>query len=88
MTPGHSLGKDFEEKFTSKAKGSGLSDEEAKSAFNKNMLESGVLTEGPAEFGRTHKHRWMVSDYEAGDVTLHTPYMVWKPHSVIMHLRC
>jgi phytanoyl-CoA hydroxylase len=40
------------------------------------MLESGVLTEGPAVFGRTHKQRWMVSDYEAGDVTLHTPYMV------------
>lgn len=38
------------------------------------MLESGVLTDGPAEFGRTHHRRWLVSDYEAGDVVLHSPY--------------
>lgn len=73
---GHILGREFEDNFTAKAKASGLSDEEAKSAFNKNMLESGVLTEGPAEFGRFHKSRWLVSDYHAGDVVLHTPYAV------------
>lgn len=75
---GQSLGKKFEDEFTAKAKVSGLSDEDAKSAFNKNMLESGVLTEGPAEFCRIHKSRWLVSGFEAGDVVLHSPYMVWK----------
>lgn len=76
IDPGHGLGKDFEEQFAAKAKATGLSDEEAKSAFNKNMLESGILTDGPAEFGRTHKRRWLVSDYQAGDVVLHSPYTV------------
>lgn len=79
-TSGHHLGKEIEDQFTSKAKASGLSDEEAKSAFNKNMLESGVLTDGPAEFGRIHNRRWLVSDYEAGDVVLHTSYMVRTAH--------
>lgn len=56
-----------------------MSDEEAKSAFNSNMLDSGVLTEGPAGFGRTHSRRWLVTDYEAGDVVLHNTYMVGLP---------
>lgn len=73
---GHTLGKELEDKFTSKAKASGLSDEEAKSAFNQNMLSTGLLADGPAEFGRTHNRRWLVSAYEAGDVVLHSPYTV------------
>jgi hypothetical protein len=73
---GHILGKQFEDDFTESAVASGLSDEQAKSAFNANMLESGVLTEGPAQFGRTHNRRWLVSDFEAGDVVLHNTYMV------------
>lgn len=73
---GHLLGKQFEDDFTTKAKASGLNDEEAKSAFNRNMLSSGALTDGPAAFGREHRRRWMVSGYEAGDVVLHTTYMI------------
>lgn len=77
--PGHTLGKQFEDDFTAKAVASGLSDEQAKSAFNANMLESGVLTEGPAQFCREHNRRWLVSDFEAGDVVLHNTYMVRLP---------
>ncbi|KAH8650566.1 hypothetical protein BGZ60DRAFT_473864 [Tricladium varicosporioides] len=73
---GHDLGKELEDKFTSKAKASGLSDEEAKSAFNQNMLSTGLLADGPAEFGRAHNRRWLVSAYEAGDVVLHSPYTI------------
>jgi len=73
---GAQLGKGFEEEFTTKAKASGLTDEEVKSAFNQNMLSTGLLAEGPAEFGRTHKRRWLVTDYEAGDVVLHSPYTI------------
>jgi phytanoyl-CoA hydroxylase len=76
MPSGHDLGREFEEKFTAKAKASGLREEEAKSAFNKNMLSSGLLAEGPAEFGLMHNRHWLVSAYDAGDVVLHSPYMV------------
>lgn len=62
------------------AREKGLTDEETKSAFNKNMLDSGVLTDGPAGFGRLHNRRWLVTDYEAGDVVLHSTYMVGFPH--------
>ena len=60
----------------SKATATGLSDEEAKSAFNRNMLENGLLSEGPAGFGRSYNRRWLVSDYEAGDIVLHSPYTI------------
>ncbi|KAL1895259.1 hypothetical protein Sste5346_005406 [Sporothrix stenoceras] len=73
---GHVLGRQFEDEFTEKAKVTGLSMDEAKSAFNRNMLSSGVLTEGPAAFGREYGRRWLVTNYEAGDVVLHTPYMI------------
>jgi phytanoyl-CoA hydroxylase len=73
---GQQLGKDFETDFTANAKAAGLTDEQAKSAFNQNMMSTGLLAEGPAEFGRTHKRRWLVTDYEAGDVVLHSPYTV------------
>jgi len=79
---GHHLGKQLEDDFTTKAKASGMTDEEAKSAFNKNMLETGLLSEGPAEFGRTYKRRWLVSDYEAGDVVLHSSYTVSSVYAV------
>jgi phytanoyl-CoA hydroxylase len=54
----------------------GLTDEEAKSAFNKNMLSTGLLSESPAAFGRAYDRRWLVTDYSAGDVVLHNPYAV------------
>lgn len=39
-------------------------------------MGTGLLAEGPAEFGRIHGRRWLVTNYEAGDVVLHNPYMV------------
>jgi phytanoyl-CoA hydroxylase len=56
-----------------------LTEEEARSAFNSNMMATGLLSESPAEFARQHGRRWLVSDYEAGDVVLH------KPHTVCPH---
>lgn len=66
----------MEEAFFTKAKQAGLTDEEAKSAFNSNMMSTGLLSEFPTEFAREHGRRWMVSAYEAGDVVLHKPHMV------------
>jgi phytanoyl-CoA hydroxylase len=66
----------LEEAFYAKAKESGLTDEEAKSAFNTNMMATGLLSEFPSEFARENGRRWLVSAYEAGDVVLHKPHMV------------
>jgi phytanoyl-CoA hydroxylase len=66
----------MEEAFFVKAKEAGLTDEEARSAFNSNMMATGLLSETPAEFSRAHGRRWLVSAYEAGDVVLHKPHMV------------
>lgn len=73
---GDSLGLELEQAFYTKAKQAGLSDEEARSAFNSNMMATGLLSEFPAEFARENGRRWLVSAYEAGDVVLHKPHMV------------
>lgn len=73
---GEKLGEEIEQEFTKKAKETGLSEEETKNAFNKNMMSSGFLCEGPGDFGRRYNRKWLVTSYEAGDVVLHTPHMV------------
>lgn len=73
---GDSIGIEMEQAFFTKAKEAGLSDEETRSAFNSNMMATGLLSEFPAEFAREHGRRWLVSAYEAGDVVLHKPHMV------------
>lgn len=76
MNTGDKVGLETEEAFFRKAKQAGLSDEEAKSAFNTNMMSTGLLSEFPVEFASQHGRHWMVSEYEAGDVVLHKPHMV------------
>lgn len=66
----------MEEEFFTQAKQAGMSDEEARSAFNSHMMATGLLSESPAAFAREHSRRWLVSAYEAGDVVLHNPHMV------------
>ncbi len=73
---GHTLGAEIEEQFTKKARASGLTDQEAKSAFNQNMMSGGLLADGPAEFGKRYNRRWLLTEYEAGDVVLHNAYAV------------
>ncbi|KAL4809646.1 hypothetical protein BDV18DRAFT_83154 [Aspergillus unguis] len=73
---GDSVGLQIEEEFTKKAKSAGLTEEEARSAFNSNMMATGLLSEYPAEFARQNNRRWLVSAYEAGDVVLHKPHMI------------
>ncbi|KAF8860332.1 hypothetical protein BDZ45DRAFT_800910 [Acephala macrosclerotiorum] len=71
-----SLGKTFEQSFFQRAAETGLSETEAKNAFNQNMMSTGLLADGPAEFGKEYGRRWLASGYEAGDVVLHTPYTI------------
>ncbi|RAH40569.1 uncharacterized protein BO95DRAFT_375240 [Aspergillus brunneoviolaceus CBS 621.78] len=73
---GHVLGRATEGQFTSKAQAAGLSEEEAKTAFNQNMMSNGMLSQDPRHFGEEHQRRWLVSAYEAGDVVFHDSYMI------------
>ncbi|KAG8416816.1 hypothetical protein J3459_013604 [Metarhizium acridum] len=69
------LGRSIEEDFTRRA--AELIPEERISAFNVNMEKYGQLSQNAAEFGAQHKHqRWLVTNYEAGDVVFHDPYMI------------
>lgn len=40
------------------------------------MMSNGLLADGPAEFGEHWGKRWLVSDFEAGDVVLHNAYAI------------
>ncbi|THC95184.1 hypothetical protein EYZ11_005343 [Aspergillus tanneri] len=73
---GDSVGQEIELQFTNKAKQAGLSEEEARSAFNSNMMATGLLSEHPAQFAKDNNRRWLVSAYEAGDVVLHKPHII------------
>lgn len=71
------LGEELEAEFAHNAKTLNL--EERIDAFNKHMMKDGFLSHGAEEFWRVRagrKQRWLVGDYEAGDVVLHKPYMV------------
>ncbi|EXJ75082.1 uncharacterized protein A1O5_01778 [Cladophialophora psammophila CBS 110553] len=72
------LGKAIEDDFKVCAKDFTL--EEKVSAFNRNMSAAGVLSMDPMVFQQDHEHlakqtkfRWLVADFEAGDVVFHLP---------------
>ncbi|KAL1968627.1 hypothetical protein VTN77DRAFT_1453 [Rasamsonia byssochlamydoides] len=73
---GDPVGVQIEEEFTRKAKEAGFTEEEARNAFNSNMMATGLLSEKPAEFAREHNRCWLVAEYEAGDVVLHKPHAI------------
>ena len=71
------LAHEIENDFAKKAEK--LTPEERLSAFNVNMEVDGCISQDAEEFGRNEakgKHRWLVADYEAGDVVFHTPWMI------------
>ncbi|KAF6219106.1 hypothetical protein HO133_004931 [Letharia lupina] len=71
------LGEEMEAEFGRDAEG--LSPGERVDAFNRLMMEDGFLSHDAEEFGRVRaggKLRWLVGDYEAGDVVFHKPYMI------------
>ncbi|KAF2164199.1 hypothetical protein M409DRAFT_68075 [Zasmidium cellare ATCC 36951] len=78
LEKGHTIGAEMEKDFTIKAKQTGFSDEEARNAFNANMMHGGMLHNGPAEFSRDFQRRWLVAanGYEAGDVVLHNAFAI------------
>lgn len=67
-------GRKMEAEFS--AKNADLSPEERLSAYNKNMNEGGWLTKNAPELAERLNTRWLVADYEAGDMVVHSPYMI------------
>lgn len=76
LEKGHDIGAEIERDFAERARAAGFSDEERKHAYNKNMMGGGLLTEEPLAFAREHGRRWLLTEYEAGDVILHNSYAV------------
>jgi hypothetical protein len=70
----HAIGLDMEERFN--RDNAGLSPEERISAYNKNMSEGGWVTKDLPDMAERFDTRWLIADFEAGDVVLHSPYMI------------
>ncbi|CAM1510832.1 Fc.00g083450.m01.CDS01 [Cosmosporella sp. VM-42] len=68
------IGKKTEDDFAKNA--NNLIDEERISAFNKNMNDSGFLSGDTVAYGKETQRKWLIAEYEAGDVIFHNPYMV------------
>jgi ectoine hydroxylase-related dioxygenase (phytanoyl-CoA dioxygenase family) len=68
------LGREMEAEFS--ARNADLPPEERISAYNKNMREGGWVSIDLADMARRFNSRWLVADYEAGDMVIHSPYMV------------
>lgn len=53
-----------------------LPPEERISAYNKNMTETGWLTKDLPGLADRVDARWLIADYEAGDMVVHSAYMI------------
>lgn len=77
LSTGKQLGKDIEADFDRRS--ASFAESERISAFNANMAEFGFLSDDAGKFLAEQgqgKGKWLVSDYEAGDVVFHDPYTV------------
>ena len=53
-----------------------LSAEDRINAYNAHMAEGGWISKDLPEMANRFDARWLAGDYEAGDVILHSPYMI------------
>jgi ectoine hydroxylase-related dioxygenase (phytanoyl-CoA dioxygenase family) len=58
------------------ARNADLSPAERVSAYNKNMTATGGIGKDLSVLVRRYNSRWLVADYEAGDMVVHTSYMI------------
>ena len=68
------FGRQMEAEFA--ARNSNLSPEERLSAYNKNMSITGGIGKDLSALVNRYHTRWLVADYEAGDMVVHTSYMI------------
>lgn len=67
------LGRRMEAEFS--RQNADLPPEERVSAYNRNM-RTGWLTNNLTELAQKSNGRWLIADYEAGDMVVHSPYMI------------
>jgi ectoine hydroxylase-related dioxygenase (phytanoyl-CoA dioxygenase family) len=70
----HRIGVEMEAEFS--RRNAELGAEERISAFNRNMTEGGWVSKDLPAMADRFDRRWLVADYEAGDVVLHSPFMI------------
>ena len=70
----HLEGVKLEKEFSKK--NADLSREEQINAFNKNMTEGGWISKDFPDLANKFNSQWLVANYEAGDVLLHSPYLI------------
>jgi ectoine hydroxylase-related dioxygenase (phytanoyl-CoA dioxygenase family) len=70
----HTWGKRMEAEF--RTQNEGLSREEQINAYNKNMSSTGWLTKDLPNLADRLDARWLIADYEAGDMMVHSAYMI------------
>jgi ectoine hydroxylase-related dioxygenase (phytanoyl-CoA dioxygenase family) len=67
-------GRELEAEFTRKH--ADLSPQERISAYNKNMSREGWISKDLPALAQRFGSRWLIADYQAGDIMLHSPYMI------------
>ena len=70
----HSWGRKMEHEFS--ILNANLSPEEQISAYNRNMAETGWITKDLPSLSERLDTRWLMADYEAGDVVFHSAYTI------------
>lgn len=70
----HVAGRQMEKEFS--ALNADLSREDQISAYNKSMSATGWLTKDLPALAEKWDLRWLVADYEAGDMVIHSAYMI------------
>jgi ectoine hydroxylase-related dioxygenase (phytanoyl-CoA dioxygenase family) len=70
----HAVGVAMEAEFS--RKNGELSPDERISAYNRNMTEGGWVSKDLPDMAERFDTRWLIADYEAGDVVLHSPFMI------------
>ena len=70
----HTEGRKIEKEFS--IKNANLSKADQISAFNKNMTEGGWISKDFPNLADKFNSKWLVANYEAGDILIHSPYLI------------
>jgi ectoine hydroxylase-related dioxygenase (phytanoyl-CoA dioxygenase family) len=70
----HALGVQMEKDF--RLKSADLSPEEQINAYNTHMTEGGWVSNNLPDMANKFDTQWLAADYQAGDVVLHSPFMI------------
>jgi ectoine hydroxylase-related dioxygenase (phytanoyl-CoA dioxygenase family) len=68
------IGRELEAEFA--AKNADLPPEERVNAYNKNMAAGGWVSKNLPDMAERFNTRWLIADYEAGDMMVHSAHMI------------